>query len=160
MPDKESLLEVLLPKADGVRADDVEEFEHHGRHASEVARPRGSLERSGKSTGLDEAVEALRVHVRDAGRERDADLEWSEQAEIFFQVSRIARQVFAGTELRGVNEDGDDNHVARALGPAHQAQVPVVQRAHGWDQRERLALGVSLTREAFHFANGGDEPHV
>ena len=53
------------------------------------------------------------------------------------QGARVGVVVFAGRELRGVDEDCNDDVISQFAGLAHELQVPIVQGAHGHDERLR-----------------------
>jgi hypothetical protein len=64
-----------------------------------------------------------------------------------------------GAELRGVDEDGDGDHVALRSGRAHQREMPGVERAHSGNQAQALACLASGTAGGAHFLDGAKDLH-
>ena len=110
----------------------------------------------GESARLNEGIETVRIDVTRTRREDGINLQRNEQVEVLFEIPRIAREILTRTELRRIDKDRDHDHVALTPGAPHQAQVALVQRAHGGDERERLPLDAHLAREIFHFTNCSD----
>src|SRR5439155_17378539 len=98
MADDQSLLEILLAEAGHVWPDDVEELDDHRRHAAEMTRARGSLERRGESARLNVGIETVRVDIACIRREDGINLQRNEQVEVLFEIPRIAGEILARAE--------------------------------------------------------------
>ena len=71
-------------------------------------------------------------------------------------VARVGGQVAGRVELRGVDEERHDDHVARGARVADEAQMALVQRAH---RRHEADDALGAPRGAQLGAHVGDRPH-
>jgi hypothetical protein len=111
----------------------VQQLEHDGEHAVEVAGPVRPLEHLAHRPGAD-PHERRAVGVDDVGRRREDDVGALARAhrEVGLERARVAVEVLARPELQRVDEDGDDD-VSAAAGLRAPARRGRVQRAHRHD---------------------------
>ena len=86
--------------------------------------------------------EPRRIDLLDSGRVDEVDALASRQVEVAFLVARVALEVLAGSELRGVDEQAHDDQVALGAGSPQQREVALVKEAHRRHQprgRSRIA---------------------
>ena len=119
--DDHHLLGVLLAEVGVLGADQVEQDRDDGRHAVEMARPRGALERPRDRPDADDRVEAGRIDLRRVGREDDVDALRLADREVARLVARVLREVVGDVELARVDEDRDDGRRVVRAGDAASA---------------------------------------
>ena len=135
-PHNGGLLSVLAAEVGAVRQRLQQEFRHDGRHAVEVAGPRGALQRKRGAVEVDGGGEAGWVHLFNGGSEDAVDALPLQEFEVGGERARVAFEVLAGAELRGVHKDrGNDGRALGACG-AHEGEVAVVERAHRRDEAD------------------------
>ena len=88
---------------------------------------------------LDMGLKPGRVRRARIRRVHQIDAALAAQLEVSFERARIAREVFARSELERVDEDARDDVRRRAARPFDQREVPCVDRAHGRHERDALA---------------------
>ena len=86
--------------------------------------------RSLTPSDLDGGREARRVDLLDPRSEQHVRAGAFGQLGVAQLVARVALEVGALVELRGVDEQRHDHHVALLACPADQREVALVQRAH------------------------------
>jgi hypothetical protein len=116
-----------------------EQLGDHRGHAVHVAGSRRAAEAVGQRRNRDPGGKAVRIDLLDRRREQEVDTQGVELADVAGLVARIAGQIVRLVELFGIHEDRRDHPVALAARPAHQLQVPLVQRAHGRHDADALA---------------------
>ena len=131
------LLGVLLAVQGDVGAHEVHDLGAHEGDAREVRGARLALEDARDGTRVDGDGRGRGVHVLGRGRPHEVRADRLEGVHVRIQGARVGVVVLAGRELRGVDEDRDDHVVGELPGFAHELQVPVVQGAHGHDERLR-----------------------
>ena len=134
--DDRDLLRVLLAEPRDLRADEVEELEADGGDAAEVAGTVRALEPFGGAAGLDPRREPV-GYISSAGGANTTSTPCSAANAASRSRSRgYAIEVGRLGELRRVDEDACDQHVA--FGPRRREQrgVAVVQRAHRRDETD------------------------
>ena len=128
--DDGDLLRVLPPEPGDLRAHDVQQLETNGGDAPKVLRPLRRLEAFGRARRLDPRCEPGRVQLLRAGREQDVDPFGFRMGGVTLGITRIRLEIGALRELRRVDEQRGDQHVAfGSRGPEERA-VPCVQRTH------------------------------
>ena len=130
------LLRVLLAEPRDLRADEVEQLQADGRDAAEVAGPVRALEPVRRARRLDPRREPVRVHLGGGRREDDVDAVLGGERGVAVEVARVRAEVGALGELRRVDEDARDQHVALGSRRLEQRRVAVVQRAHRRDEAD------------------------
>ncbi len=139
---------------------DVKQLGHHGSDAAEVAGPAlGFQALAHGAGGADEGQEAGGVDVGGMWGEDDVHAGVFEQGEVAREVTRIAREVFAGAKLRRVHEDADGQN--GALGPslAHEAEVAGMEVAHRGDQTDDAGCRVQARTLGHHVCHGLHNAH-
>ncbi len=80
-----------------------------------------------------------------------------ELAEVAGFVARIAREVLVRGELAGIDEDRDERALGQLASAAHQRQVPGVQRPHGRNERDLVAVVAPLGDDAAQIGDAADD---
>ena len=155
--DDERLLRVLLAEERHVGPDHVQQLGHDGGDAVEVAHAAVlALERLGQAAHVDRRREARRIDLVERGREEQVGAGLGRQRGVALLVARVGGQVAGLVELRGVDEERDDDDVARRARVADEAQMALVQRAH---RRHEADDALLAPRRAQLGAQLGDGPH-
>ena len=149
------LLPVLLPEHRDVRLDQVEELQDDGTYAMEESRARRAFELFGERRRDDPVDLGRRIHFLLLRCEQDVDTQTLQCFEIGFERTRIAVEVLVRPELEPVDEDAGDHRVAVLARDAHELQVPIVQIAHRWHERDFASVGKSCVK----LGSGGDDIH-
>ena len=68
------------------------------------------------------------------------------------QCARVGVEVFICTELKRIDENTDDNYVAKRTCFAHQVQVPLVQIAHGRYKSDVLSGMASVAKSGLELS--------
>ena len=135
------LLKILLAEHGEVGRALDEKFCDHRRHAGKEVRPGGVFEAGlGRTFRYDLGGESAGIHGRGVGRPDEIGSECGERLHVGGERARIGLEVLVRRELRRIDEDRDDDAIGTALRQAHQGEVPLVQRAHGWNQRDPFTL--------------------
>ena len=161
--DDDELLGVLLAEVGDIGQHRAQQLGDDRCDAAEVsAAPHGSLEAVGQSAEhLDARREAVGVKLGHRRREQQRAAGLGGQPRVLGLVARIAGQVGRLVELRGVDEQADDDQVALGGGPADQRQVALVQRAHGRHEPDRARAGRARLRELLtQLGDGAHDPHA
>ena len=131
------LLGVLLAEVGAVGLDHVEQLRDDGADAGEVARA--------AVRALEDLAEALDDHLRARAGAVDLVLLGCEQdvgavplgdVAVAALVARVGLEVARVVELRGVDEQRDDDHVVLLARGADQRLVAGVEGAHGGDEAD------------------------
>ena len=167
--DHRALLKILQPEHRRIRLHDREKLQHHRRHAAEMARSRRAAQPARDAFLIHPRREIRAVHL---ARGRVENRVCSERRAQFFVLgkrSRVARQVFLRSELRGVYKNAHDHRAAFASERAStqdEGCVSVVQRAHRRHEHDTSArlcaeapCGCDGT-EDFHSAVGLRDQHT
>jgi hypothetical protein len=143
-----------------VGPDHVQQLGHDGRHAVEVAHAAVlSFEGLGQTAHVHRRPEAGRVDLVQRRREEHVGAGVGGQRGIAVLVARVGGQVAGGVELRGVDEERHDDHVAGAARLADEAQMALVQRAHGRHQADDLLRAPRLAQLGAHVSDRPHGPH-
>jgi hypothetical protein len=89
-----------------------------------------ALERRGQPLDVDRGGEAGRIDLVARGSEQEVRAGLGGERGVALLVARVSGEVAGIVELRGVDEQRDDDHVARRARVADKAQMSRVQRAH------------------------------
>ncbi len=102
----------------------------------------GAFEDVGEVWDFDECFGAWGGGVDgfDVGVEDEVGLFGGAHVDVFFEGAGIFVEVFMGAELCGVDEDGDDDVVGEFFGFFDEAEVSLVEGAHGGDAGDFFAL--------------------
>ena len=130
--DHHALLVVLLAEHRHARLHAAEQLHHHGAHAGEKARSEVAFEHIGQRR-IGQHPEGLRLGVQLGlvGREQQVAAGRLQQFAVTRQRARVTIEVFVRRELKPVHEDAGHQRQAVAARLAQQAQMPLVQVAHG-----------------------------
>jgi len=123
-----------------------EEFGDDGANAAEVAGADGAFEEVGQWAGVDGGAEGgvlgaelgdAGVHFLGGGDEDGIAAGGVEEGAVIFEAARVAGEIFAGSELGGVDKDGGEDAAGgtgELAGLVKQGDVAFVERAHGGDE--------------------------
>ncbi len=102
----------FCPKYARSGCDDLEELGHDGRHPAEVSRTSRRFQPFGEhSRRLNVGGEARGIHLIGGRGEDRVDAHALQQGEVARQIAWIAREVFGGAGLRGIDEDAGDDDI-------------------------------------------------
>ena len=121
-----------------------------------MAWTRFPLEDLAELADLHRRLKSRRIDLLRAGREEQVDAGLLGEVHVPLEIARIALQVFSGPELRGVDEEACDRHVALAGAGPKERQVSFVEGAHGRHQTDAhrlLARGHERFADARHAAD-------
>ncbi len=151
------LLVVLLAEHRHARLHAREQLHHHRAHALEEAGAEFAFEDVAQVVRrLDAVFLRLGVHVALGGREQHVDAFLLQLLDVCLQRARVFVEVFVGAELQPVDEDRRDHRVAVLARQAHQAQVALMQVAHGRHEGDAV-LAAQLVAQ---FLDRGDDFHA
>ena len=153
LTDDGNLLVVLLAEVGLVRAHPLEQAAHDDAHAVEVSRTGGTFHHVGNGT---EVVNLAGGHGEDflhAGGE-DVVGQVADQLHVSLQGAGILFQVLGVVELRGVHEDGAEDHVVLLVGATDKGDVSLVKGAHSRHHADALA-GSTLAHGYFQKSLNG-----
>src|SRR5690606_14600508 len=121
---------------------DVEQLEHYGGDAAEMAGPDLAVERRRMHRcRLNEVALRLRVHLGLVGREDGSDTGSGELLAIGGEGARVAIEILARAELDTIDEDACGDAVGMFGGLANERDMTVVQVAHGGYESDAAGTG-------------------
>jgi len=136
------LLVVLLAEQRDVGLHDVQQLQHHGGDAAEVAGTELALEDGDLGRRrIDVIALRLRVHLRLVRREQVGNTGGLELLAVGRERARVAVEVLAGAELQPIDEDAGDHAIGLLAGLAHQRDMALVQVTHGGDEGDLAGAG-------------------
>jgi hypothetical protein len=103
---------------------------------------------------------ARRVDFLDRGREDEIRRDARQPVDVRRKRARIAREVFIRAELRGIDENRDDDAVGRPSRRLDKRQMAGVQRAHRRHQADSLASGAPRANVAAQFVDRADDRNL
>ena len=149
------LLKVLFTKDRDIGADLREQFSDHGCDTAEEMRPEAILEsRSRRTLRYDFCRKSFRVHVFDIRMPDQLNILGGKLGNISRPGARVGTKIFGRRELRRVDEDRDDNLCSAPFGETNQRHMPVMERTHGWHQRDCGLSGTKAIERATQGGNG------
>jgi hypothetical protein len=112
--DQNALLVVLFPEKGDIRMHCEKEAQDDPGHPVKMTRPEGSTKQVGQARNLDpnRFRGSEGVKILDIRRIGQVNPQSFKALEITFQSSRVADEIFSGTELSGIHEHAHD----RAIG--------------------------------------------
>src|SRR5439155_20364166 len=132
------------------RQHNVEQLQPSGRYLPEVARSRCPLEDLAELADLHRRLESRRIDLLGAGREEQVDAGLLREVRVAVEAAWVALEVLSRPELRGVDEEAGNRHVALGGAAPKERQVPFMEGPHGWHQTDAHRL---LARCHEHFAD-------
>src|SRR5690606_24865035 len=137
--DEKKLLPILLSEVGAVRSDRVEKFHHRGQHSVKVAWPEGAGELFTESFFVNGEAEACGIKIVDAANPAGVHTGLAGQKKVPFQGARIVLQIIGVVELRGIDENTEDDKIfcSRLL---QETAVALVKSAHGGNKTQRMAI--------------------
>ena len=144
-PQYRGLLVILPAEERGAWADDVQEFADHGANAAEVARSARSTHCFGEVIDFHERLEAGSVHLVRRRCEDHIHTHLPACFRIGIERLWVRIEILVGAELRRVDEDADDDEIARGPRGFDQRQMPRVQSSHRRHEAD-ASLGVACGR--------------
>ena len=101
----------------------------------------------------------VRVHLTHRGSEHHVDARPGADVPVPVQGAGIVRDVLGITELEGVDENADGDHVVLGPRPGHEGDMAGMQCAHRRDQPDGATGGPGLLEQFAAFGHGLDDPH-
>jgi len=158
--DDGELLGVFAAEVGDVGLDDVEKFADDGADPAKEAGAGSTAEMIAEFVGVDPGEVLLRVHFDGVGCENQIDAEFFAGGGIGIEGAGVAVAVFVGSELGGIDEDGDDGVVALGAAGADEGEVAIVEGTHGGDQADGFAGGAGAGDVFAGFGDGFCDNHV
>ena len=139
----------------------VEQLEHDRRDALEVPGARGALDAPRRAPGRARACgcPAGRGPRRAAPRQ-EIDAAGREQRAVASDRSRVAPVVLAGPNWSGFTNDADNDTRRQVARASHQAEVAVVDRAHGRARTRRVPGRTPATDDTAQRRHAFDSQHA
>ena len=130
----------------------MKQLGHDGEHAAEMARTGRALEcvrdRAGDHT--DDRLTGGGIHRHGVRHEQAVDSARFGEPPVTRQVTRIAGEVFAGTELEWIDEDADDDAVGELARAIHEAQMAFVEISHCGNEADGVTTRALGARPGAH----------
>ena len=82
-----------------------------------------------------------------------------QQSSVAIEVARIGAEVFIGTELRGVDENGDHKPIASLPAVPHETEVPLVQKSHRRNEGDAAPVTALRLAPLSHLGDGFNDLH-
>ena len=138
------LLVVLAPEHRRAGTDEREELRDDGRDALEVSRSKCAVERLRERADAHPRLIPGRIHLLGGRREDGIGAGARQLGDVALEVARILREVLRGPELRGVDEDRDDDERRSPARLFHEREVTAMQRAHRRHEADAAASRARL----------------
>src|SRR5690606_27259809 len=140
----------------------IEQLGDHGGHAIEVAGPAGTAQTIRYHRHLYNALAllAIGVHFVHIRREQYIAAGGAQPGLIIRQGARVAGQVVFIVELQRVHKNAGHGKTLVATGAVDQADMAVVQVAHGRHKANTAAAGAGVTDVLTPFADGMNSNHA
>src|SRR5215510_6454867 len=90
---------------------------------------------------------------------KDIHAQVIQQIAIALKIPRIRREILARPELLRIDEDRDHDAIATRLSIAHQTKMPFMEKTHGRNQDDALALAPLSLAPLTHVGNMFDDLH-
>jgi hypothetical protein len=133
------LLIIFASKDGRARSYDIEKFRHHGGYAIKMAWSTGTAKAICETADPYLGGKIEPVHGLGRGGEDQSYISSLELSYIVFKGSRVAVIVFVWAELRGVYKNSDHREFAFSCRCVDKGKMTLVERSHGWNQRDAMA---------------------
>ncbi len=157
--DDRQLLPVFFAKQRQIGPNLVEQFQHHRRHAIEMAGAAHSAQHAVQPGHGNFRGKTLRIHFAHGRRPQQIDAGFAQQRAVLHQLARIGVEILVRAELQRIDEDRHRHAIGHATRLAHQHEVPVVQRAHRRHQRQGFSPAFERGQRACQIRTGRDSLH-
>jgi hypothetical protein len=137
-PDDCQLLPVLFAKDRHIRLGLVQKLDHHLRHPVEMPRPRRAAKAIGQALDPHPGGEARPIHLVEAGGKDQVAAGALQHRRVAGLVAGIGGQILIRSELGRIDEDRRNHPLGMGPAKRDQAQMPLMQRAHGRRERDPL----------------------
>jgi hypothetical protein len=123
----------------------MEQFQDDGCNAAEVAGPHRAFQPIHKTRNFDISTEwAGRIHLLDAWHVDDRDVLTATDVEVRVEISRVSIEILTRPELRGIDENTDDDSRRLLPDAPDQRGVPFVKGSHRGNETDALAADSSI----------------
>jgi hypothetical protein len=158
--DDRDLLGVLLAEPGRVGRHHVEQLRDDRRDPVEVGDAAvRALEVRGEPRDADGGGEAVGVDLLDRRREEQVGARLRGELGVAGLVAGVAGEVRGLVELGRVDEQRHHDDVAGGAGGADEAEVALVQRAHGRYEPDRALRAAGVAQRGAQVGDGADGPH-
>ena len=158
--DDEDLLGILGSEKGEIGGNDVKKLEDDRRHAPKVPWPGPAAEPVLQALDLDGGPVARRVDLAGVGIEETIDAHVLQIGRVLLEVPGILLEVLVRSELGRVDEDADDGDIGPGLRSPDEAEMALVEIAHGRNEADLLSLPAPFAGEGLHSGDGLDERHL
>ena len=142
--DYRNLLKIFHSEERLIGLHNIEQLADNLRHTVEMAGAVLAFHHLVETVETEHAGVGLGVHLFNRRRENGIATNTLEQGAIFVNAARIILKVVLVVELRGVDKNAHNRHIAFAQRPLHKRQVPFVQSAHCGHKTNGFAVRAAL----------------
>src|ERR1035438_4140390 len=149
------LCSILLSEKRTIRLCGDQKLGNHGSHSAKVPWAGFPIELIAPSFYFNKGRRPIGIEFLDGWSKNDMRSFSLRQRTVRFKSARITREVLIGPELRGVDRKADGHFPARRSRGPNQRRMAGVQRAHGWNETDRLsrpAIGARPLPQFFYSA--------
>ena len=139
--DNSELLSILLTKKRDLWADQVQGLRDNQGDTRKVRRTRCAFKDVRDRTSVNTSGCGNRISIVIRGSPNDISTHCRQGLHIRIQSARIGIIVFSRRELRGVDEDRDNDVISEFVGLPNEFQMASVQRSHSHDERHAAFKG-------------------
>ncbi len=153
------LLIILFAEEGAVRHRHQQELGNDGRDTFEMAGAQRTTEPVGDTRHRDGRELLAGIHLVLARSEDDAAAGSTQLVEVTLLIARVGSEILVGSELCRVDEDAGRRNVTPVERALHQADMSLVQGAHGRNQADRaagLTEGGNGATQVGHRADDGE----
>ena len=119
-----------------------------------MPRPRTPIQLAAQLFHRNPGHRAGRIHLLDRRSEKQFHSFFLQQVAVAVEISRISRQIFVRSKLRGIYKNRRRHNIAISLGGPNQRQVPFMQRSHGGHESQSPAAAPRCTARRPHVFDG------
>ena len=135
-----NLLRVLLPENGDIRLREVKKNVDNGANAAKMRRA-GTPAKPLRAGGFrDVGGKCRRIHRSRRRRKKNVRSVSAANLAVRIKRARIFFVVFVRSELRGIDENGNDEDVGARAGFVHERSVSGMKIAHGRDEGDSFSL--------------------
>ncbi len=157
--DDQRLLRVLLAEDGDIRAGEIEQLQADRADAAEMDGAGKTAKRLRQRCFRYPCGEVRSVHVRRRGIEDGVHAAFAAEPFVPFEIARIFVKVFVGAELRGIDENGDDDLVRLRFGDVHEGEMAVMEIAHRGDEADGEVLFMPAVAQLADFSGSLADVH-
>ena len=148
----------FAPKKAQSGRDDIEKLEDDGRHTPEMPGPGLAAEPVLEAADFDVGPVAGGIDLRGVGIEEAVDARLLQVGRVFLEVPRVFLEVLVRPELGGIDEDADDGDIGPLFRFMDEAEVSLVEVAHGRDEPDPSSLPSSIAGQGPSYRRRSGRP--